>query len=184
MVRANIGWRPWGAATMEKPSSRSCAGWPILSPNAVRLPFAPANAASPSKTARRHFRRHSTPPDSTPSIGGRSSAATHAQRAHRRSTCRAICRCTAAPSIDTARGSTRRRMATCGIRRSRRAGGRITTGTGRRFARTAGHGSVSTCGRGRPTTTDAGATRAAAGFGFPAARGRPRGSRGRLRPVT
>ena len=52
-----------------------------------------------------------------------------------RRTCRRICRRTAARSIATARGNTRRRMATSGIRRSRPDGGRTTTAAGRRCRR-------------------------------------------------
>ena len=128
--------------------------------------------------ARPAARRH----DGAPPAAGDGDRPVDARSRSPRRTCRRICRRTATRSIGTARGSTRRRTATSGIRRSRPAGGRTTTAAGRRCRRTAGRGSASTPGRGRRITTAAGATRATRGSGFRAAPGARRGCRGERRP--
>jgi hypothetical protein len=172
------------AGTQPKPSSPCCAERPASRPSAAPSRFAPESAASRPRTACRRFPSHSAPRASMPSTAGRPTGATSARPRRRRSISRATCRCTPPPSISSARGSTPRHMATCGIRLCPRAGGRTTTVIGQRFDRMAGHGSAPTSGHGRPTTTGGGATPADPGSGSPAARGRPRGCRGPLPRAT
>ena len=82
-----------------------------------------------------------------------------------RRNCRTSCGRTRRCSTVTAGGITSRRTATCGSRRSRSAGGRITRDRGDTRA-TAGRGMATTAGRTRRIITAAGASPAARGTGF------------------
>ena len=85
-------------------------------PTSARQPSARGRAQPRARRRRAQpAAARSTPRASTPSIAGRAPGATSELGTRRRSTCRANLRCTAARSIATARGTTRRPTATCGI---------------------------------------------------------------------
>ena len=94
--------------------------------------FARADArAEPSRSLQRRAHGHLWP------LGGEPVETNDSAAPRRHATCRPTCRCTAAPSIATARGKPMRPTATSGTRRSTPAGVPTTTATGRRCGPTA-----------------------------------------------